>query len=139
MAGSRWDEIVRSHLDGPIDEHFAEPVTIRAMTKTPNGRTSVDPDRAVVTCTAIFTRRPHRPGIEHGNRSIGGRGGNQMRSLVEGDMPKLSVPDSAFASGAPPRQGDHVQVAGERYEVVSAKHDDVSRFKLDLVAIGAAA
>jgi hypothetical protein len=136
MPGSFWNSIVSTHLDAPIDQHFGEPVTITPMIRSPNGRSSVDPDRSVVRATAIFTRRPHRPGIEHGNRSIGGRGGNQMRSLVEGDMPKLSVPDGAFAPGARPRQGDRVEVAGERYEVVSARHDGVSRFNLDLIAIG---
>ncbi len=137
MAASRWDQIVKSHLDGPVDAHFGERAVITPMTRSPNGRSSVDPDREVIQVAAIFTRRPHRPGIEHGNRSIGGRGGNQMRSLVEGDMPKLSVPDSAFAPGTRPRQGDLVEIRDERFEVVSAKHDGTSRYRLDLIAIGA--
>lgn len=138
MAASRWDEIVRSHLDGPIDAHFAEPVTIRPMMKSPNGRSMQDPDRQVVTVQGVFTKKPHRTDLQLGNRTAGGRGGHDLRTLTEGTLPRLSLPDSAFAPGAPPRQGDHVQVASERYEVVSAKHDDVSRFKLDLIAIGSA-
>lgn len=136
MAGSRWDEIVRSHLDGPIDAHFGEPAVVTPMVKSPNGRSSVDPDRAVVTCTAIFTKRPHRPGIQHGNRSAGGHGRNDLQSIVDGTLPTLSAPDSAFAPGARPRQGDRVEVTGERYEVVFVRHDDVSRYVLQLVAIG---
>lgn len=136
MAGSRWDEIVRSHLDGPVDKHFGERVVIMPMVKSPNGRSSVDPDRAVVTCTAIFTKRPHRPAIPIGNRPVGRQGRNDLHSIVEGTLPKLSVSDSAFASGARPRQGDRVDVAGELFEVVSARHDDVSRYVLELVAIG---
>lgn len=138
MAASRWDEIVRSHLDGPVDDVFGERAVITPMVKSPNGRSSVDLDRVVVTCTAIFTKRPHRTDVQIGNRTAGGQGRHDFRTLMEGTLPRLSVPDSAFAPGAPPRQGDHVQVAGERYEVVSAKHDDVSRFKLDLIAIGSA-
>jgi hypothetical protein len=56
---------------------------------------------------------------------------------MEGTLPRLSLPDYAFAPGAPPRQGDRVEVDGEMYEVVSARHDDVSRFVLELVTIGA--
>lgn len=136
MAASRWDQIVRSHLDAPIDAHFGEPVTVTPMVKSPNGRTSVDPDRAVVSCAAIFTRRPHRPAIPIGNRPVGRQGRNDLHSIVEGTLPKLSVPDSAFAPGARPQQGDRVEVAGELFEVVSARHDDVSRYVLQLIAIG---
>lgn len=139
MAASRWDSIVRSHLDGPVDEHFGERAVITPMVKSPNGRSGVDPDRTVVTCTAIFTRRPHRPAIPIGNRPVGRQGRNDLHSIVEGTLPKLSLPDSAFAPGAHPRQGDRVEVAGDRYEVVAARHDSVSRFVLDLIAIGGTA
>ena len=138
MAASVWNQIVKSHLDPVVDQHFGEPIIITPMVSTANGRRTVDPDRTVVRCTGIFTRRPHRPSIEQGNRSAGGRGANQMHSIVQGSKPKLSVPDSVFAPGARPRQGDQVDVAGERYEIVSASHDGTSRFILQLIAIGAA-
>lgn len=136
MAGSRWDQIVRTHLDTPIDKHFGEPVVVTPMRSTANGRRTVDPDRTVVLCDGVFTRKPRRTDMQLGNRKAGGQGGHDLRSLVEGTLPRLSVLDSAFKPGAAPRQGDRVEVGDERYEVVSARHDSVSRFNLDLIAIG---
>lgn len=134
----RWDSIVRTHLDAPIDEHFGQPITITPMVATANGRRTVDPERKITRCTGVFTNRPHRPGMAIGNRPVGKHSKNDLHSIEDGTLPKLSVSDSAFAPGARPKQGDQVEIAGERYEVVSAPHNGTSRFILQLVAIGGA-
>lgn len=132
---SRFDELCRTHLDPHVDEHFGEPVRFIPMARTPNGRASPDLARTVTDTTAVVTLSPNQPGVELGTRSVGRRS-NDLHSIVPGTSSQVSVQVIRFATVEDqPRQGDVVECAAGRFEVVSAQADGTGRITCHLSAL----
>ena len=127
----RLDQITSRAVDALNSESF----TLSPMVRTPNGRSTADAERPVVTGRGIFDLHGDDLPLELGNRD---RSGNDLRTLLNDPTPILSIDRSYFPTPAQePRQGDLVEFPGRSdlgaFAVVRAQRDGLSRVVLRLV------
>lgn len=132
---STFDELMREYLEPHVDDHFGVPFVVTPMKTSPNGRAAPDPVRPVVEGIAPFHDDPIDVGVQMGDRSLNSRL-NDMRSLRRTNQPILSVDLKYFPLVADrPRQGDVVEVEGQKFDVVSAQQDGEGRIELQMVQV----
>ena len=118
-----------------VDRLNATAFTLTPYARAPNARAGPDPDRAVITGKGVFDYSPATAGVELGDRSI--RAGNDLRSLVGGREPVLSVDRRYLPTAADePRQGDVVTFPDKPdlpvFSVVNVRRDGQSRLEITL-------
>lgn len=115
------------------DRQFSVSATITPMRGSPNGRSSIDPERGEMIVKGIFSQSPADHHIEVGNRS---RSGNDLRSLAHGNTYEFSVDTARYPDAALVRQNDHLLLDDARaFQVTSTQPDGLSRVVLILSSI----
>lgn len=132
----RLDQMTSRAVDALNSESF----TLSPMIRSPNGRSTADADRSVITGRGIFDLHGDDLPLELGNRD---RSGNDLRTLLNDPSPILSIDRSYFPTPSDePRQRDLVEFPGRpdlgKLEVVSVRRDGHSRVELRLVQAGPA-
>lgn len=121
-----------------VDAINATDFVLTPMKARPNGRPSPDPDRQVLEGVGVFDYVDADVSVELGNRTYSGS--NDLRSMVGGAEPVLSVDRSIFPTTAQePKQGDLIEFPGAdlpRFEVVSCRRDGLAHIVLRLVEGG---
>jgi len=117
-----------------VDRVNAVDFTFTPMTGPPNGRREFDASRSIVAGRGILDMVDDDMPLELGSRD---RSGNDLRALLSGSTPVLSLDRSYFPTAASePRQGDRIEFPGRSdlgtMEVVSVQRDGLARTVLQL-------
>jgi len=112
------------------DRMFAVSAYITAMTSTPNGRPSPDPERGEIWLKGIFEIAPAPTGVEIGKRD---RSGNDLMAVINGQLTTFSVDVNRYPAAKDVRQGDFLTLDdARRFQVHSVQPDGLSRSVLAL-------
>lgn len=102
------------------------------MDRPPNGRARPDPVRPPASIRGVLDLRQRHAGIQLGNRDA--KGGNDFQMQREAPSIEFSMDVRQLGVRSAPRQGDRLEIDGQRYEITSAQPDGHYRVVLKLVA-----
>lgn len=115
-----------------VDRINAVAFSVQPQLSTPNGRSSVDPDRGEIIGKGIFSQVSVPSDIELGKRN---RTGNDLATLVNGTKFVFSVDIFRYPDAKNVRQGDRLALDDARvFTISSVKPDGLSRVDWVLTA-----
>lgn len=114
-----------------VDRMYAVRAYLQPMTKSPNGRSVLDPNRSNFDLKGVFDQLPAYDAIETGKRE---RSGNDLHTISTGMSYSFSFDVVKYPFASDIRQHDALSLDnGRRFDVISVERDGLSRAVFRLV------